>query len=73
MSDQIRQFKEEVDRLGLEIEKLKNKEPKHIILKIILKGISNLLGIAAPVIATEHKILAVIFTALSKTINFYLK
>ena len=73
MSSSIEKFRNDVDRLHKEIEELKENEPKHILLKIVLGGVATLLSSAAPLIAAEHKILSVVFGAVASTIKVSIK
>lgn len=73
MPNAVEKFRSDVSRLHTEIEELKEREPNLILIRIVLGGVAMLLSSAAPLIAVEHKILSVVFSAVASTIKLSLK
>lgn len=72
MSDEIRHFKQDVEKLKASVELLEKAEGLDV-LKIVMKSMIYLLAGAAPVLSKEYKVVALIFSALSSTLKVVLK
>ena len=69
----VEQFKKDLRELEKRVDDLKSEERKADTLRFILKGISALLLAVAPLVKPEYKLASLLFSAVGKIVDIFLK